>query len=278
VNDVAMDWELIRQEYETSNLTLKDLADKYGIKLGTLKSRKSRERWSRAGTSKKDATKKKKDATSKKDATMKPIIENEDLTEKQKLFCLYYLKYFNATKAYQKAYECDYFSAKAHGYKLLQNVAVKKAIESLKAEQQQELFLDAKDVLQKYIDIAFADITDFVEFGRKEEPEVNIITGDPIFDANGEPVVRGHNFVDFKNAEEVDGTIISEVKQGKEGISIKLADKMKALEMLTKYTELLPESQKRRLEEEKLKVEVEKLKNGDDDKPIEIMIKRKNSR
>lgn len=65
-------WEKIKSEWETTKITLKDLADKHSVKLGTLKSRKSREGWSRDPT-KKDATtqedattKGKKDATSKK--------------------------------------------------------------------------------------------------------------------------------------------------------------------------------------------------------------------
>ena len=54
-----VNWEEIRKEYETTKITLKSLAEKYGIKLGTLKSRKSREGWSRDPTIK-DATPKKK--------------------------------------------------------------------------------------------------------------------------------------------------------------------------------------------------------------------------
>ncbi|GAB1759297.1 hypothetical protein [Priestia megaterium] len=62
------DWDVIRKEFQTSNITLSALAAKRDIKLGTLKSRKSREKWQRA--TKKDATKPKKDATKKKkDAT-----------------------------------------------------------------------------------------------------------------------------------------------------------------------------------------------------------------
>ena len=61
-----MNWDAIRKEYESSDITLKALAEKHEIKLGTLKSRKSREGWERA--TKKDATRKR--ATSKKkDAT-----------------------------------------------------------------------------------------------------------------------------------------------------------------------------------------------------------------
>lgn len=64
-----MDWQIIREEYESSSIILKDLAEKHGIKLGTLKSRKSREGWSR-GSPKKDATRNQKDATkNEKDAT-----------------------------------------------------------------------------------------------------------------------------------------------------------------------------------------------------------------
>ncbi|AJK87675.1 MULTISPECIES: hypothetical protein [Lysinibacillus] len=57
-------WDKIKYEWETTKITLAGLAEKHDIKLGTLKSRKSREKWS------KDATKTKKVATiSGKDAT-----------------------------------------------------------------------------------------------------------------------------------------------------------------------------------------------------------------
>lgn len=57
------DWNEIRNEWETTKITFKALAEKHGVKEGTLKSRRSREGWSR------DATK--KDATIQKDATIK---------------------------------------------------------------------------------------------------------------------------------------------------------------------------------------------------------------
>lgn len=61
-------WEAVRKEWETSKITLIDLAEKYGVKEGTLKSRKSREGWKKVAT-KKDATANKKMQPSKKDAT-----------------------------------------------------------------------------------------------------------------------------------------------------------------------------------------------------------------
>ncbi|MCT6815321.1 MAG: phage terminase small subunit [Lysinibacillus fusiformis] len=58
-------WDEIKLEWETTKITLADLAEKHNIKLGTLKSRKSREKWSRDVTEK-DATKNKKVATIEK--------------------------------------------------------------------------------------------------------------------------------------------------------------------------------------------------------------------
>jgi uncharacterized protein YjcR len=58
-------WDLIKQEWETTKITLADLAEKHEIKLGTLKSRKSREKWTRDATEK-DATKTAKVATKEK--------------------------------------------------------------------------------------------------------------------------------------------------------------------------------------------------------------------
>jgi phage terminase small subunit len=234
-------WNEVRKEYETSKITLKALAEKYDVKIGTLKSRKSREGWSRDPTEK-DATK------SKKVATPEPAIDNDELNENQKRFCLEYIKCFNATKAYQKAYECDYRTAGSNGHRMLKNAEIISEIQRLKEEQTQGMFLDARAVLQKYIDIAFADITDFVEFGREEAT-----------DDLGNPYEV--NRLKFKESSEVDGTIITEVKQGKDGVSVKLADKMKALEFLSKYTDLLSENDRKKLQEEKLKAEIQKAKS-----------------
>lgn len=42
-----INWDEIRQEWETTKITFSKLAEKYGVKVGTLKSRRSREGWSR---------------------------------------------------------------------------------------------------------------------------------------------------------------------------------------------------------------------------------------
>lgn len=255
-------WEKIREEWESSEITFKDLADKHGLKDSTIRSRKNREKWSREEEGRnatKTATQRKRVATKKE-----PVVKSGELTDKQRLFCIYYIKYFNATKAYQKAYGCAYSTAMVEGHRHLRNPKISVEIDRLKEERLAEKKLAADDVLQKYIDIAFADVTDFVEFGRKAE-KTKVLVG---FDDDKEPIYeetqREYNYVDFKNHDEVDGTILSEVRQGKDGIGVKLLDKMKALDFLSKYTDMLPEAQKRKLEEEKLKMEISQLR-GDTD-------------
>jgi phage terminase small subunit len=115
-----------------------------------------------------------------------------------------------------------------------------------------ELYIEAMDVLNKYIKIAFSDITDFLTFGQKWVPVIGMMG--PVLDDDGNQVMEEVNYVDFKESGTVDGTIISEVKQGKDGVSIKLEDRMKALDKLSLYFDLFPDKFKRQIEEEKLKI------------------------
>ncbi|MFF2449356.1 terminase small subunit [Neobacillus sp. NPDC058068] len=264
-----MNWDEIRKDFETSKITLAALAEKHDIKIGTLKSRKSREGWSRDPT-KKDATKKqKKDAPLKKVATpnkkvatpielhpdeeinLDNFLEDSELTEKQRLFCLYYVKSFNAT---QSAINAGYVPVSAHveGSRLLRHAKVSAEIKRIKQIMTSELYIEAMDVLNKYIKIAFSDITDFLTFGQKWVPVIGM--AGPVLDEDGNQVMEEVNYVDFKESGTVDGTIISEVKQGKDGVSIKLEDRMKALDKLSLYFDLFPDKFKRQIEEEKLKI------------------------
>lgn len=178
------------------------------------------------------------------------------LTEMQRLFCLYYVKSFNATMAAIKA---GYAKSGAHveGHRMLRNPKIAAEIKRLKGSMTGELFISAMDVLNKYAQIAFADITDFIEYGQRKVPVMTMFG--PAKDEEGKILEKDVNYVDFKPSSDIDGTIIQEVKQGKEGIAIKLSDKMKALEKLERYFDLLPDHHKRRLEEERLKLDREKL-------------------
>jgi len=49
---VALDWAAIRQEYETTAATLRELAERHRVPLGTVKSRASREKWTKSHATK----------------------------------------------------------------------------------------------------------------------------------------------------------------------------------------------------------------------------------
>ncbi|MBY7740126.1 terminase small subunit [Paenibacillus polymyxa] len=188
-----------------------------------------------------------------------PEIPDEDgLTPKQRIFTYEYLRDFNATRS---AIAAGYSKKTAYqiGFALLKKVEIQNIIRQHKETMIDEVGLNAQRVLMEYMKIAFADITDYVEFGQKEE-DVLGLEGDPVFDPDtGETKKYRYNYVSFKNSDEIDGTLVSEVKQGKDGVSVKLHDKTKALDVLTKYMDLLPDKHKRMVEDEKLKMQREKL-------------------
>lgn len=178
--------------------------------------------------------------------------ENDELTDKQRLFCVLYTKCFNATKAYQKAYDCDYNTAMVNGSRMLRIAKVKEMILFLKQNRMDRELFSEEDIFQKYMDIAFADITDYVEFGR-EEVQVMAAFG-PVMvkdEKTGKkvPLTKEINSVRLKESAEVDGSIISEVKQGSSGVSVKLADRMKALQWLSDHLDQATEEQKKKLED-----------------------------
>lgn len=194
------------------------------------------------------------------------VMENLGLTDKQRLFCLHYVRCFNATKAYQKAYGCSYDTAASIGYRLLENDGVRDEIMRLKQSRLNRELLDEHDIFQKYMDIAFADITDYVEFGREEIQVMGAFGPVEIKDPEtGEktPLMKEVNTVRFRESAEVDGTLITEVKQGKDGASIKLADRMKALDWLANHMDLATEEQRAHIAQ--IKAQTDKLKGTDND-------------
>lgn len=262
-------WDEIRKEYIRlkGKVILKDFAKKHGVKYATLRSRKNREKWDDdiSGVATRNATMQQSVATDK--AKQKPIaeavkhvMENPELNDKQRLFCLYYSKSFNATRSYQKAYGADYTTAMANGPRLLGNDRVKAEIMRLKEERYSKALLRPEDIFQKYMDIAFSDITDFLTFGQEEVPVMGMYGPVTVKDETGKKVTLTQtvNTVNFKESSEVDGTLISEVKQGRDGTSIKLPDRMKALQWLADHMDMATAEQ--RLKCEKLRAEVKAFK------------------
>ena len=179
-------------------------------------------------------------------------LNNEELTEKQRLFCLYYVRWFNATKAYQKAYSCDYFTAAANGPRLLGNARIKEEIQRIKDAKIKQTMYSTEDYFQKMIDIAYSDVTDYLSFGQEE-----------VHDKNGNTFMM--NVINLKESCDVDGTLIQEVKQGKDGCSIKLVSKEFALKWLDKHYSEATDLQKAQIEQ--LRAQTDKLKADNENAP-----------
>ena len=244
-------------EMYKQGLKLIDIANQLGVAEGTVRSWKNRYKWNGETNAtlqknKRNVAKENKQAKKVKKESVadevEEVIKNADLTDKQQLFCIYYIRCFNATKAYQKAYDVDYATAVVNGPRLLGNARIKDEIFRLKQERLNREFLSESDIFQKYMDIAFADVTDFVEFGN-EDVDVILDTGER------KTITVSH--VNIKNDADVDGTIISEVSKGKDGVKVKLADRMKALQWLSDHMDLATEKQKAEIALLKAKVQTD---------------------
>lgn len=253
--------------YKLNNgeILLKNIATQLEVKDAQIRKWKSQDKWEEKlkGTlqkNKRNVINKKTDKNKQAiNEDIESVLKNDKLTEKQKLFCIYYIENFNATKAYQRAYECSYATAMSEGSKSLRNPKIKIEIDRLTNEclEEQEINskLLSKRLWKKYIDIAFADITDYLEFNSKE--------------VQGEYGTYTKNTISLKNSDEVDGSLISEISEGRDGIKIKLQDKMKALQWLSDRMDLLPTSVKTKLDIEMLKLEVEMNKHDNTQEEVE---------
>lgn len=230
--------EKARELYK-SGMKLVEIASQLEVPAGTVRRWKSTYHWdgeqqSERSEKKSERSESKKSVTKKAVADeVKQVIQNTDLTDKQQLFCIHYIRCFNATKAYQKAYGCGYTTAVTNGPALLGNTRIKEEILQIKQDRLNREFLSESDIFQKYMDIAFADINDFVDVSA--------------------------GFVTAKD--NIDGTIVSEVSNTQSGVKIKLADRMKALQWLSDHMNLATEKQKAEIALLKAKVQTD---NGDE--------------
>jgi phage terminase small subunit len=162
------------------------------------------------------------------------------LNEKQRKFCEYYAVSFNNKMAALKAGYSPR-TAPYVGWRLRQNPDCNRYIAWLKLRVSKECHIEASDIIDQYIRIAFADMTDFVYIKN--------------------------NMLVLKDSTKIDGQIITKIRQSKEGIEITLADKMKALEKLEKYFDVMPKDWQEKIEERKLEIaekqlELQKIRLG----------------
>lgn len=238
-----------------AGMKYKDIATKYGVSLNTVKSWKSRNGWQRDATTKKGAykktkrvhTKKQKVAQARSPDVIDELVENNELKDRQKAFCLYYLQRYNATWAYQKAYGADYETARTNGPRLLANARIKKQLTELKKQQSAEIYATANDIMLGYLKQAYSDVTDVLEFKTVKRLSWNKIPDDtgPYEDANGhyrldpkidpetgEQAFYYENLVLLKDSNEIDTSNIKSIRINDGEAVVEMYDKQKAMKEL----------------------------------------------
>lgn len=124
----------------------------------------------------------------------------------------------------------------------MKNPVIRKEIEQLKQNHMNREMLKQEDIFQKYMDIAFADMNDYISFGQEE------------IDTDYGP--KKVNSVRLKESKDIDGTLITEVKQGRDGVSVKLADRMKAIDWLADHMDIATAEQKAKIEQIRAKTAI----------------------
>jgi len=136
---------------------------------------------------------------------------------------------------------------------LLVNASVKAEIQRLQEIKRQQIVASEADLVEMHMRIAFADIGNYLAFGQE--------------DRENENGTYKANFVSLKDSSKVDTQLIQEVKQGREGVSIKLADKQRSLDWLEKFFLINP-MDRHKIDFDKAKLELER-KKVEPDEPIE---------
>ena len=141
-----------------------------------------------------------------------------ELTEKQKIFADEYLIDLNATRAYRVAYprvKKDTVAAQA-GSRMLRNVKVADYIAERIEDRQKRTEVTQDMVIHELASIAFARATDYVTV-----------------QANGPAAMVCIKSTDDLTEQQI--RAIAGIKEGANGVEIKLNDKEKALELLGRH-------------------------------------------
>ena len=217
-----------------SGMAYKDISVKYGVPVNTLKSWRTRDHWKRGASIIKEVhPKRKKNAPKVAPKIIDELEANSELTDKQKLFCLFYLQRFNATWTYQQVYKCSYNTAMVEGNRTLRNPKIKSQLTELKKQQRSELLVTIDDITHEYAKQAFASLGDILDYKVHEELVVDT-DGNEFIDTDGNAVKKHVADIYLKPSDQIDWSLIQDIHRGKDGLIVKLYDRQKAMDSLAK--------------------------------------------
>lgn len=166
---------------------------------------------------------------------MSDVLEGLELTPKEQDFVLRYMQSYNATQAAMYVYKVDKTKAAVIGSQLTHKPSIKAALAKLKKVQRKVFNIEPNEYLEFLLKVARADISDYIKFSEEEVPMLDK-DGSLMFNPDtGEQLTKTVNKMHLTDSERVDCDVITSIKQGRDGISINLADKMQAWEKLRQY-------------------------------------------
>lgn len=166
---------------------------------------------------------------------MSDVLDGLELTPKEQDFVLRYMQSYNATQAAMHVYKVDKVKAAVIGSQLTHKPSIKAALAKLKKVQRKVFNIEPNEYLEFLLKVARADISDYIKFSEEEVPMLDK-DGSLMFNPDtGEQLTKTVNKMHLTDSERVDCDVITSIKQGRDGISINLADKMQAWEKLRQY-------------------------------------------
>jgi phage terminase small subunit len=152
-----------------------------------------------------------------------------DLTDKQRRFCEEYMIDLNATQAAIRAGYSEKTAA-VIGAENLVKPNIQEFIQKCQKDRSERTEITADMVIKELAKVGFSNISDYLKVLDK-----SIEIGE---DKEGNPITANVRDVEIFLTEEVGRdkmAVVSEIKRTKDGVSLRLHDKVKALEDLGKH-------------------------------------------
>lgn len=244
-------------------ITNREIANKLGTPEKTISGWKVKDKWNDnlngvlqkkiRSTPKENSNKKSTRKESIADE-VKEVMENDELTDKQRLFCDEYLIDFNATQA---AIRAGYSEKTAYrtGADNLKKPQIQTYIEKRMKDREVRTEITQDKVLQEFAKIGFSNVTDYVEVENKGNFKEVVIKATADIPKN-------------KLA------AIASIKEGANGIEIKLHDKVKALEDIGRHLGMFTDKVQTQILSDNLNVNVITMTAEERQKRIEELKKK----
>jgi phage terminase small subunit len=156
----------------------------------------------------------------------------DKLTIKQEKYAQGLFKGMTQREAYKDAYNCENMTDKTideAACRLADDSKVIARIAELTEGLTKRNVALVEKVLNQLSKIAFADIKDMLSYKTVKTLDETATT------LLGMPITTYKTVIDLKDSDKVDGTIIAEVSETKDGFKFKRNDQMKALELIGKH-------------------------------------------